>query len=224
MSDDASSISDDVIAAYLDGEADAAQLKQVQRALETDPAFSARLDRARGVDLSVRTAFQDLAERPVPAALEAAIRAAAADQKTAPRRTEAAAPGLPAWLRGWRAPAWVGGALAAQAALLVAGVMLLPAPGDVPATGTATSPAYHALGARPAPPAANVLVMFHADAAEKDLRAAVKAVDGEFVGGPTPADAYLLRVPAAGRAAALETLRRQSVVSMAEPIDPASRP
>lgn len=222
MSDDASSISDDVISAYLDGEADTAQLKQVQRALETDPLFAARLERARGADLAVRTAFQDLAERPVPTALEAAVRAAAAGAAQTPRPAPATAPALPGWLRGWRAPAWIGGALAAQAALLVAAAVLLPGLNE---TATAPAPAsYHALGARAAAPVANVLVMFRADAPEKDLRAAVKAVQGEFVGGPTPADAYLLRVPAERRDAALETLRRQDVVSMAEPIDPASRP
>jgi hypothetical protein len=40
-----------------------------------------------------------------------------------------------------------------------------------------------------------------------------------LVGGPTEADAYLLHVPANARPAALEKLRKDSNVTLAQPID-----
>jgi hypothetical protein len=42
-----------------------------------------------------------------------------------------------------------------------------------------------------------------------------------MVGGPTPADAYLLRVPPQRRAAALASLQADDDVQMAQPIDEA---
>ena len=65
-------------------------------------------------------------------------------------------------------------------------------------------PAYHALGSPPAPAAANVIVIFRADATEEDMRDALKASGASIVGGPTAADAYLLRVSANQRSLSLE--------------------
>ncbi|MGC1303582.1 MAG: zf-HC2 domain-containing protein, partial [Caulobacteraceae bacterium] len=89
---------------------------------------------------------------------------------------------------------WLRGAVAAQFCLLmVLGVAVLR---------PAQPARYHALGAAPVDAAGNVVVIFRPETPEKELRQILKANDARLVGGPTEADAYLLHVPAAGRAAA----------------------
>ena len=80
-------------------------------------------------------------------------------------------------------------------------------------------PAYHALGSPSPPAAANVLVIFRADATEEEIRDALRASGASIIGGPTAADAYLLRVSADQRLNALGKLRSDDDVQMAEPID-----
>lgn len=80
-------------------------------------------------------------------------------------------------------------------------------------------PAYHALGSLPAPAAANILVIFRADATVEDVRDTLLSAGAEVVGGPTPADAYLLTVPAPKRAAAVRKLQSDQDVQLAQPID-----
>lgn len=82
-----------------------------------------------------------------------------------------------------------------------------------------SQPAYHALGSAPAPAAANLIVMFRADATEADVRAALHAADATIVGGPTSTDAYLLHVEPARRASALSKLRSTKLVQLAEELD-----
>jgi anti-sigma factor RsiW len=85
-------------------------------------------------------------------------------------------------------------------------------------------PQYQALGS-PAPAAAraaNVIVVFHADATQRDIVGILRASNASLVGGPTAADAYLLRVPAERRGAALARLRADDDVQMAEPLDEAA--
>ena len=126
----------------------------------------------------------------------------------------AAEPPRPARVR--RAPmlAWTG--WAAAAALLV-GVVVLAAP-------YAQSGRYHALGAQPQPVPGNLVVIFRPDTTEKAMRAAFNADGARLVDGPTGADAYVLSVPAARRAAALARLRARPEVVLAEPVDPGSAP
>ncbi|MEO8454906.1 MAG: zf-HC2 domain-containing protein [Sphingomicrobium sp.] len=80
-------------------------------------------------------------------------------------------------------------------------------------------PAYHALGSPPPSVSANVIVIFRADATEEDIRDALRASGASIIGGPTAADAYLIRVSANQRAQALGKLRSDDDVQMAEPID-----
>jgi hypothetical protein len=80
-------------------------------------------------------------------------------------------------------------------------------------------PDYHALGSAPAPAAANVIVIFRADATEGDVRDVLKAAGASIVGGPTPANAYLLHVAAGQRQLVLAKLQSDDNVQMAEPID-----
>jgi hypothetical protein len=77
---------------------------------------------------------------------------------------------------------------------------------------------YHALGRAPANPAANVIVVFRPNSTEADIAGALRASGARLVDGPTPAEAYVLHVPPAERAQALETLRSRPSVVMAEPI------
>ncbi|HEY2660574.1 MAG TPA: zf-HC2 domain-containing protein [Caulobacteraceae bacterium] len=78
---------------------------------------------------------------------------------------------------------------------------------------------YHTLGGAPSSRAANIVVIFRPDTPEKDLRAILKSNGARLVDGPTPADAYMLHVPAAGRAATLTRLQRLAQVVLAEPVD-----
>ena len=105
--------------------------------------------------------------------------------------------------------AWVGWGLAASLALVV-GATLLPPKSDG---------AYHALGAAPAAPAGNVLVIFRPDVTEADMRGVLKAVHARLVDGPTAADAWVLAVPATERAATLATLKARREVVLAEAVD-----
>lgn len=106
---------------------------------------------------------------------------------------------------------WLRWAVAAQFCVILAlGVQVwrTPQPG-----------AYKALGAAPAAAAANVVVVFRPETSEKDLRGILRSNNARLVDGPTAADAYLLHVPPAGRAAALSRMRKQPQVVLAEPVD-----
>jgi hypothetical protein len=106
-------------------------------------------------------------------------------------------------------PAVAALATAQLAFLIVAGGVLL----------SLSQPAYHVLGSAPAPSSANIIVMFRADATELDLRNALDAAHASIVGGPTPANAYLLHVAPARRTAALAKLQADDNVQLAQPID-----
>jgi hypothetical protein len=99
---------------------------------------------------------------------------------------------------------------AAQVGFLVLGGALLL---------SLSRPTYHALGAAPAPANADALIIFRADATQDDVRRALRAANASIVGGPTAADAYLLRLPREQRQQALAGLRADHQVEMAEPID-----
>ena len=111
----------------------------------------------------------------------------------------------------------------AVAALATAQVGLLAiAAAIAPSLGSA--PAYVALGDQTQPAqSANVIILFRPEATEADMRDALRQSGASLVGGPTDADAYLLSVPAPKRATALEKLRADGQVIMAEPIDGASQ-
>jgi acyl-CoA synthetase (AMP-forming)/AMP-acid ligase II len=78
---------------------------------------------------------------------------------------------------------------------------------------------YHTLAGVAALAAGNVVVIFRPDTRERELRATLEASHARVVDGPTAADAYVLRVPASQRLAALATLRARPDITLAEPID-----
>jgi anti-sigma factor RsiW len=106
-------------------------------------------------------------------------------------------------------PAVIGFAAAQLAFVIVAGATLV----------SLSRPDYHALGSAPAPAAANVIIIFRADATEGDVRDVLKAAGASIVGGPTAANAYLLHVAPGQRQPALAKLQSDDNVQMAEPID-----
>ena len=116
----------------------------------------------------------------------------------------------------WRSlnrPAVAAIAFAQLAFVVVAGALLM----------SLSQPAYRALGSAPPPQSANVIAMFDASATQSQLTDLLRKNGATLAGGPTSAGAYLLHVPAQSRTAALERLRSDRHVVMAEPIDkPAS--
>jgi len=119
--------------------------------------------------------------------------------------------------RQWRQSApWLRWAVAAELLLLVVGAAAMVA--TRPST-VSPAPQYRTLGAAPEPASANIVVVFRPDVRESELRQTLRDSDARLVGGPTAADAYLLHVDAAARAAALERLRHQGAIVLAEPVD-----
>ncbi|MGH6963674.1 MAG: anti-sigma factor family protein [Phenylobacterium sp.] len=116
-----------------------------------------------------------------------------------------------------RAP-WLGWGVAAVL-MLGLGVMVTPSMRPTP-----TPDAYRTLGAAPAAAPGNIVVIFRPDTTEKAMREALKASGARLVDGPTPADAYVLRVPAAQRDAALSSLRARREIVLAQPVDSAGTP
>jgi hypothetical protein len=100
-------------------------------------------------------------------------------------------------------------ALAQLAFVVLAGSLLL----------SLSQPSYRALGSAPLPQSANVVAMFRSDMTEAQFTDLLQANGASLVGGPTPTDAYLLKVPAGSRQLALEHLRADRHVLLAQPID-----
>lgn len=105
--------------------------------------------------------------------------------------------------------------MAAQAAMLAAAISITLR------VATPVAP-YHALGSASSTAAGNVIVVFRPDVRESEMRRLLKGSEARLVDGPTAANAYVLRVPQAERAAALSQLRNDAAVVLAEPLDAAA--
>lgn len=124
--------------------------------------------------------------------------------------------------RQWRDSApWLRWAVAAELLLLVLGAAAMVA---MHPARTSTPAQYHTLGAAPEPASANVVVVFRPDVRESELRRTLRDSHARLVGGPTAADAYLLHVDAAERAAVVAQLRHQDTIVLAEPVDAGDKP
>jgi hypothetical protein len=182
---------------------------------QSDLAFERRLEAA-------------VAELPVEAELGwEQLRGRLPDVRRRPQARQGASGVGAGWGRlfgdmpGWRIGAGtLGWAVAAQFVmlLLLGSVLVIRLPGQ-PAR-------YQALGAAPAPAAAtgNLVIIFRPDTPEKDLRAILTSNALRLVDGPTAADAYVLHVAPARRAAVLAALRARREVVLAEPIDSGGPP
>jgi len=206
-------ISDDALMAYLDREADPERVATIEAALSSDPRLRARLAAMSARDDTVRSAFDALLERPVPASLVAAARKGSSSRADNVVPLKARPSASPSRFGG--APRWVGWALAAQAAVLAGAVVLT----QVPHAPQAPAAEYRALGVAPTAEPANAIVIFKPETRESDLRGALAAADARMVGGPTAAGAWLLHVAPQARATALQALRHRPDIVLAEPVD-----
>jgi anti-sigma factor RsiW len=106
----------------------------------------------------------------------------------------------------------LGWALAAQAAAAFLVAIFLP--GETDRQGEV----YHALGSETRTDAGNVIVLFAPETRERAVRKTLSEAGARVVDGPTASGAYVLRVPRERKAAALERLRADPGVTLAEPI------
>jgi anti-sigma factor RsiW len=113
----------------------------------------------------------------------------------------------------FRRPVALGWMVAGQAAVAACAVLAFMA---IPAA--APQPAYKLLGAPAEAASGNVILLFSPGTTERQLRETLEAAQGRIVDGPTASGAYVIHVPDAERAGALERLRAVPHVALAEPI------
>ena len=113
----------------------------------------------------------------------------------------------------WTAkPMRVAAFAAAQAAMLLI-VFQLAQPTTGPSAG------YRTLSSGEVANRANAVIMFKADTREADFRAILVNANATIVGGPTESNSYYLRIEPAMRDAKLASLRVNSQILSAQPID-----
>jgi len=106
---------------------------------------------------------------------------------------------------------WARWAIAAELAVIVLlGAFVLPG-GDGPALYRTLSSAH-----APATAIGTLVVVFDPAITEAELRRIVRGAGARIVDGPTQTDGYVLELPAERQAAALEALRAQHAVVLAE--------
>jgi hypothetical protein len=83
-------------------------------------------------------------------------------------------------------------------------------------TADGDSAAYRTLGSQDAVARGNVVVIFEPTAREADMRGLLESVGARIVQGPTATSGYVLAVPSATQARAVEVLRAARIVKLAE--------
>lgn len=143
-----------------------------------------------------------VADRPARAPLSAARRQ--------PRRR-------PAWRSATRglSTTWGKAAIAAAAAAAAVAFVVVP---------NRPEGEYQLLGSDPAAKTGNAIVLFAPETPARELRAALEQAGERLVDGPTASGAYIVQVPEAGRAEALEGLRASPHVILAERVDAGTGP
>jgi hypothetical protein len=166
----------------------------------------------------------DIDDVPVRANAAPAGKATIATPADVKPLADAPAPGVPVVPRRWWAmgaanqPTWLRWAVAAQWVLIVGLVALLARPDEPPA-------AYRVLGNNVgANPVGNLVVMFQPTTTERELRRILQAQGARVVDGPTVTDAYLISVPEENRDRALQALRADPAVKLAEALDDGGTP
>jgi hypothetical protein len=105
---------------------------------------------------------------------------------------------------------WMRWALAGQAGIIAALVVLLASPSGMISL-------YHGLGA-PGKAAGNIVVIFRPETSEQQLRQILRESGARIIDGPTAADAYVLSVNSAEQERAIGALRGKSAVVLVEPL------
>ena len=111
--------------------------------------------------------------------------------------------------------AWLKWTAAAQLAAIGVLSVLLARPGH--------DAAYRAMGAA-ARADGNAVVVFRPDTTEREMRRILQASGARVVDGPTVTDAYVLALPAGQAHAALERMRAERAVTLAQPLAAGGRP
>ena len=169
------------------------------------------------------SAEQDLVDRHLEScaqcrqehAWEERIRAISPEAGAAPDMDAALARLMPQLApRKRRAANWMAWAMAAQLLVIAGmGVLLWQQQED----------SYRLLGAA-APQEANLVVMFREGASERQVQSALRSQNARIVGGPTDANAWLIRAPARNIEQAAAQLREDPAVELAEPLAPGALP
>ena len=114
--------------------------------------------------------------------------------------------------QGWQSTQpWMRMLIAAQfAGLAILGTLL--------AVDIRDEPSYQTLGTRPASTGDTIAVMFDPAITEAELRRVVTGAGARIVDGPTTTHAFVLEVPGARSAEAVQKLRAERMVRFAEPL------
>jgi anti-sigma factor RsiW len=215
--------------AYCDGELPAARRRDVELALAADEALADAARCQADSRMSHQYAFDQLDLPPVPedlclqiealAAMAMASDSAAVDQPGVALRWGQRAHGgatLFDRLRSSLQP-WLGWIVVGQfsaLALLVGTLVLAPraeAPQQFRLLGASTP-------AAPAADAITVVILFDGRISEGALRQVLSNAGARIVNGPTESGAYILKLPAAQSALAIDTMRHQPGVTLVEPM------
>jgi hypothetical protein len=105
------SFSDEILAAYVDGELDAAAGADIERAARSDPSVAERIARYRGLRERLQAVYAPVLDEPVPERLHAALRGGESQRRRSGSRRTAAA--------RWRYSLAAGVLLAVGAGLLL---------------------------------------------------------------------------------------------------------
>jgi hypothetical protein len=180
--------------ALLDWERRLHAVRQLEPPLSSRQAFAALLP---------RLGAQDAGSQEAPAADPPQ---AGGHRQLEPRRWGGlGAANDPRWLRALAAVQ-----LGVIAALALGLTLALVSPGS-------QEPGYRSLGAHAAA-AGNIVVSFDPATPEHELRRILQASGGRVVDGPTATGAWVLAVEPSAARPALERLRAESVVTLAEPL------
>lgn len=127
-----------------------------------------------------------------------------------------AAPPQPAPVAFLRRRVSVGWMVAGQLAGIAAMLLIF-----INVTAPPASPVqqYQALGAEAEAEAGNLVVIFHPETSERDLRNALLGTESRLVDGPNASGAYILHATPAKRDQAVARLRAMPQVLLAEPVD-----
>jgi anti-sigma factor RsiW len=178
-----------------------AELERVRAHLGECPACRAQLEWERGM-----AAGGDPAPR---------MSAQQAFARLRPQLGPQELPNSPArWLRLAAAndPRWLRSVALVQLGLILVLGLVAVRPG--PEQGL-----YHTLGARQAALQGNIVVSFEPSTPERELRRILQASGARLVDGPTAADAYVLSVAPGEAAPALQRLRSEPAVTLAEALN-----
>lgn len=178
-----------------------AELERVRAHLGECPACRAQLEWERGM-----TAGGDPAPR---------MSAQQAFSRLKPQLGPQELPNSPGrWLRLAAAndPRWLRSVAVIQLGVILVLGLVVVRPG--PEQGF-----YHTLGARQAALQGNIVVSFEPATPERELRRILQASGARLVDGPTAADAYVLAVAPGEAGPALQRLRSEPAVTLAEALN-----